>query len=182
MGCILLSMNRSDSLPLEASSGDLDDRLPQGIIRSVRQQVKVADKIGTMDCGARRLGILCRRHPRWPTPRLTLKRQPVRRLHVDGTHRHARHGTHRCNRLGLRANCPRNKSSRCLRAFRHLRFERELAPRVGTQARSGKATARIRGIGRHWRNSLNPGRAREWHRTARVEFQHSSSLASNTEG
>lgn len=52
MGCIVLSLNRSDSLPLEASRGNLDDGLPLRIIRSVRQQVKVADGIAGCRCGS----------------------------------------------------------------------------------------------------------------------------------
>jgi len=66
----------------------------------------------------------------------------------DGTHRRARNGTHRRNQLGLRGKCSRNESNRCSRAFQPLRFDHKLVSRVGTRARSGKATARIRDIGK----------------------------------
>ncbi len=79
----------------------------------------------------------------------------------DGTHKRARNGMHRGNQLGLRANCSRNKSSRYLRIFQQLRFDHESASRVGMQARSGKATAPTRGIGRRWRNWLVSIRARK---------------------
>lgn len=72
----------------------------------------------------------------------------------DDTLRHTRHGTHRGNQLGSRAKCSRNKFSRCLLIFPHLRFDHALASRVGMQAGSGKTTSRIRGIGRHWRDWL----------------------------
>src|ERR1019366_10138282 len=63
---------------------------------------------------------------------------------VDGTHRRVRNGTLRRNQLGLQAKCSRNESNRCSRTFQHLRFDHELVCRVGTQEKSGKATARIR--------------------------------------
>src|SRR5271169_143097 len=70
----------------------------------------------------------------------------------DGTHRRARHGTHPANQLGSPAPCFRERSNRCSRAFQHRRFDHELVSRVGTRARSGKATARIRGTGWRWRS------------------------------
>jgi len=120
---------------------------------------------------AQSLGGLCRRHPLRPTPppvlnvyrrgasltlkkgRLTLWRQPGSRwLPLDGTHWHARHGTHQANQPGLPVKCSRNKSSRCSRVFQRAPFDHELVSRVGMQAGSGKATGRIHGIGRNSRN------------------------------
>ena len=71
---------------------------------------------------------------------------------VDDTHRHAWNGTHRDNQLGLPAKCSRNKPCHSLRIFQPLRFDHELMCRAGMRARSGTATARIRGIGRRWQN------------------------------
>jgi hypothetical protein len=73
---------------------------------------------------------------------------------VDSTQRHARHGMPRSNQLGLRARCSHNKSSRCSRAFQHLRFDHELVSLAGMQAGFGKATSLIHGTGWRWRNSL----------------------------
>ena len=72
----------------------------------------------------------------------------------DGTHKRARNGMHRGNQLGLRANCSRNKSSRYLRTFQHLRFGHGLEFPAGTRVGFVKATARIHGTGWRWRNWL----------------------------
>lgn len=72
----------------------------------------------------------------------------------DGTHKHARHGTHRGNPLGLPAKSSQNKSSRCSRTFQPRLFDCKLVYRVGMQARFGTATVRIRDTGRRWRNWL----------------------------
>jgi hypothetical protein len=53
--------------------------------------------------------------------------------------------------LGLQTKCSRNKSSLCLRTFQPLRFDHGLVSRVGTRAKSGKATARIRDVVKRWR-------------------------------
>jgi hypothetical protein len=75
-------------------------------------------------------------------------------LRGDGTQLRARNGTHRGNPPGSHLKYSRNKSSRCSLTFQHLRFDHGLMSRAGTQARFGKATARIPGTGRRWRNSL----------------------------
>jgi len=64
----------------------------------------------------------------------------------EGMQRRARNGTHRANQLGLPTKCSLNKFSRYLRTYKALRFDHELASRVGMRAGSGRATARIRGI------------------------------------
>jgi hypothetical protein len=46
----------------------------------------------------------------------------------------------------------RNKSNRYSRTFQPQRFDHELVSRAGTRAGSDKATVRIHGIGRRWRN------------------------------
>src|SRR5260370_27926121 len=74
-------------------------------------------------------------------------------LHGDGTHRRARNGMNRSNQRGSRAKCSRSESSRYLRTFKPLRFDHELASRVGTRVGFAKATALIHGTGSRWQNS-----------------------------
>ena len=69
------------------------------------------------------------------------------------TQGHARHGTNPANQHGSLPSCSPSKSSRCSRTLPHLRFDHESVSRVGMQAESGKATARIRDTGKRWHNS-----------------------------
>jgi hypothetical protein len=58
-----------------------------------------------------------------------------------------------------------DKSSRYSRKFQRLRFDHELASRVGMRVKFGEATDRIRGTGGRWRNWwawLKPSTPNQW--------------------
>src|SRR2546422_7528151 len=69
---------------------------------------------------------------------------------VNGTHKHARNGTHRSNQTGLPAKYSRDKSSRYSQRCHHPLLRDESRFRAGTLGASARATARIRGTGWRW--------------------------------
>lgn len=94
----------------------------------------------------------CKRRTLCPNGRSRVRfaNQPRSRCALDES---AWIGAHRGNQLACkRSVLARNKFSRCVRRFQPLRFDHELVSRVGRQARSDKATARIRGTGLRWRS------------------------------
>jgi hypothetical protein len=87
--------------------------------------------------------------------RIAARSPEARAKHVVNRKRHAQacsEWTHRSNRLGSQVKYFRKRSSRCSRTFQQRRFEHELASRVGTLARSGRASVLIPGTGRQWRS------------------------------
>ena len=73
-------------------------------------------------------------------------------LRGNGMHKRAPRGTHRANQLGLRPSCIRRKFNRCSHTRPSQLSRSKSEYRAGTLAAYVRATAHIRGSGRHWRN------------------------------
>jgi hypothetical protein len=81
------------------------------------------------------------------------KRLPKKRQRTVSTRRRAPLGIPRSNRHGSPNRCFRRKFSRHLRKPQRRPLRSGLEYRAGTRAASARATARIHGTGRRWRNS-----------------------------
>jgi hypothetical protein len=69
--------------------------------------------VGTTGYGLRKRNLGANHRDQEAVSRLVCFHNDPFEISANGAHRHAPHGTHGGNQLGLRAKCPRRKSSHC---------------------------------------------------------------------